>query len=187
MPISTTQTIEDKGTTWVITGTVKLPMGETVDVVTVDKTTLALRKRSLKAGPAAFDLSFEGGKAVGTVTMGGDPKPVSVDLGGELFADGAGGREAIGALPLAEGYSVTFRNFDLRQQKVQIKQARVVGVEEVTVPAGTAKAWKVEITSVEGEGERTTVWIAPATRQVLKTQATLPQMAGAVVTSELLP
>ena len=56
-------------------------------MTTLDKQTLASRKRAIKQGPAVIDLTFEGGKATGTVAMGGDPKPVSVDLGGELFAD----------------------------------------------------------------------------------------------------
>ena len=125
-------------------------MGDAVDVTTFDKATLVPRKRSIKQGPAVIELAFEGGKATGTMAMGGDPKPVSVDLGGELFADGVGGHEAIGALPLAEGYSATFRNFDVRQQKVQLKQAKVAGSEKVTVPAGTFEAWKVEIASADG-------------------------------------
>ncbi len=187
MPMSITQTIEDKGATWVVTGTAKMPMGDAVDVTTFDKATLVPRKRSIKQGPAVIELVFEGGKATGTMAMGGDPKPVSVDLGGELFADGVGGHEAVGALPLAEGYSTTFRNFDVRQQKVQLKQAKVAGSEKVTVPAGTFEAWKVEIASADGEPGSTTIWVAKDTRKVVKTTATIPQMGGAVVTSELQP
>ena len=187
IPMSITQTIEEKGGAWVVTGAAKMPMGDAVDVTTFDKTTLVPRKRSIKQGPAVIELSFEGGKATGTVAMGGDPKPVSVDLGGELFADGAGAHEAIGALPLAEGYSATFRNFDVRQQKVQLKQAKVAGAESVTVPAGTFEAWKVEIASADGEPGTTTVWVAKDSRKVVKTVATLPQMGGAVVTTELQP
>ena len=108
------------------------------------------------------------GKATGTVAMGGEPKPVAVDLGGELFADGVGAHEAIASLPLAEGYATTFRNFDVRQQKVQLKQAKVTGVESVTVPAGTFQAWKVEIASAEGEPGQTTIWVAKDTRKVVK-------------------
>ena len=187
IPMSITQTTEDGGSTWIVTGTAKMPMGDASDVTTLDKATLALRKRSIKQGPAAIELAFEGDKATGTMAMGGDPKPVSVDLGGELFADGAGAHEAIGALPLADGYSATFRNFDVRQQKVQLKQAKVAGSEDVTVPAGTFKAWKVEIASAEGEPGTTTVWVAKDSRKVVRTVATLPQMGGAVVTTELQP
>jgi dipeptidyl aminopeptidase/acylaminoacyl peptidase len=187
MPMSITQTIEEKGGAWVVTGSAKMPMGDAVDVTTFDKATLVSRKRSIKQGPAVIELAFEGGKATGTVAMGGDPKPVSVDLGGELFADGVGGYEAIGALPLAEGYAATFRNFDVRQQKVQLKQAKVAASEKVTVPAGTFEAWKVEIASAEGEPGQTTIWVAKDTRKVVKTTATIPQMGGAVVTTELQP
>jgi dienelactone hydrolase len=187
IPMSITQTIEEKGGVWVVTGTAKMPMGDAVDVTTLDKATLVLRKRSIKQGPAVIELVFEGGKATGTMAMGGDPKPVSVDLGGPLFADGAGGQEAVGALPLAEGYRTTFRNFDVRQQKVQLKQAKVAGSEDVTVPAGTFTAWKVEIASADGEPGSTTIWVAKDTRKVVKTTTTLPQMGGAVVTTELQP
>jgi dipeptidyl aminopeptidase/acylaminoacyl peptidase len=185
IPMSIAQTIEDKGGTFVVSATAKMPMGDAVDVTTFDKATLIPRKRSIKQGPAVIELAFEGGKATGTVAMGGDPKPVSVDLGGDLFADGAGSHEAIGALPLAEGYRATFRNFDVRQQKVQLKQAKVAGSESVTVPAGTFQAWKVEIASAEGEPGTTTIWVAKDSRKVVKTITTIPQMGGAVVTTEL--
>jgi dipeptidyl aminopeptidase/acylaminoacyl peptidase len=185
IPMSITHTLEEKGDTFVFTGAAKMPMGDAVDITTVDKATLVTRRRSIKQGPAVIELAFEGGKATGTMAMGGDPKPVSVDLGGELFADGVGGHEAIAALPLAEGYSATFRNFDVRQQKVQLKQAKVAGSEDVTVPAGSFKAWKVEIASAEGDPGATTIWVAKDSRKVVKTVTTVPEMGGAVVTTEL--
>ena len=185
--LSTTQTIEEQGPNWVVTGTAKMPTGEAVDITTLDKATLVPRKRTVKQGPAAIDLAFADGKATGTVAMGGNPKPVSVDLGGELFADGVGSDEALASLPLAEGFSTTYRNFDLRQQKVELMQARVAGVESVTVPAGTFQAWKVEVKSAEGQPGQKTVWIAQDSRKVVKVSATVPQMGGAVVTTELQP
>ena len=130
-------------------------------------------------------LAFDGNKATGTMAMNGQSKPIDVDLGGALFADGAGTHAVIAALPLAEGYQATFRNFDVQSQKVALKQIKVVGVEDVTVPAGTFKAWKVEQSSAEGEPGATTIWIATDSRKVVKVSATLPQMGGAVLTSEL--
>ena len=59
--------------------------------------------------------------------MGGQEKPVAADLGGTLFADGAGAYPSIAALPLKEGYTTTFRNFDVLKQKVTVKQAKVSG------------------------------------------------------------
>ena len=114
------------------------------------------------------------------MTMNGQAKPIEAELGGALFADGAGTHSVIATLPLAEGYQTTFRNFNVQAQKVALKQLKVVGVEDVTVPAGTFKAWKVEVTSAEGEPGTTTLWIAAEARKAVKISATLPQMGGAV-------
>ena len=61
----------------------------------------------------------------------------------------------------------------------------MAGAESVTVPAGTFEAWKVEIASAEGEPGATTIWVAKDSRKVVKTVTTLPEMGGAVVTTEL--
>ena len=185
--LSFTRSIKDEGGAWVVTESAKMPMGEAVDTTTLEKGTLVVTKRSIKQGPVEVQLSFQDGKASGTMSMGGQSRPVAVDLGGQLFADGAGAHEALARLPLAEGYSTTFRNFDVRQQKVNMKQIKVLGSENVTVPAGTFKAWKAEISSADGEPGTTTLWIANDTRRVLKTSASLPQMGGATITSELQP
>src|SRR5256885_11959725 len=44
-------------------------------------------------------------KATGTMSMNGQTRPISADLGGVLFADGAGANDAVAALPLGEGYT----------------------------------------------------------------------------------
>ncbi len=187
MQFSATRVVKEEGNAWVVTDTAKMPMGEVVDTTTVEKGTLVPLKRVIKQGPLTIDLAFAGGKATGTMSMGAEPKPVSVDLGGPLFADGNAAHVAIACLPLAEGFQTTFRNFDVQKQKPSLKQAKVTGAEDVTVAAGTFPAWKVELISAEDEPGTTTLWIDKATRKVVKTSATLPQMGGAVVTTELQP
>ena len=88
MQISSTRVVKEEGSTWVVTDTAKVPMGEAVDTTTVEKGTLVPVKRVIKQGPMTIELAFAGGKATGTMAMGAEPKPVSVDLGGPLFADG---------------------------------------------------------------------------------------------------
>ncbi len=187
VPMTITRTVKEENGAWVVNETAQTPMGPVSDTTVLDKATLAPRKRSIRQGPVAIDLAFEGGKATGTMTMGGNSKPVSVDMGGDLFADGAGAHDVMAALPLAAGYTTTFRNLDVQRQKVALKQLKVVGEESVTVPAGTFKAWKVEVASAEGEPGQTTLWIAQDSRQVVKTVTNAPQMGGAVITSELQP
>ena len=119
--------------------------------------------------------------------MGGEPKPIAADPGGPLFADGSAAWMSLARLPLADGYTVTYRNFDVQKQKASLKQVKVVGTEDVTVPAGTFKAWKAEVTSAEGEPGSTTLWVAQDSRKVLKTSPIVPAMGGATITSELQP
>ncbi len=52
------------------------------------------------------------------MTMNGQAKPIAVDLGGAIFADGAGDFDVLAALPLAEGYAISFRNMDMREAEV---------------------------------------------------------------------
>jgi dipeptidyl aminopeptidase/acylaminoacyl peptidase len=185
MSLSVTSQIKEEGDSWIVSETVKMPMGEAVDTVTIEKGTLLVRKRSIKQGTIAIELTFDGGKAMGTMAMGGQSKPVSVDLGGPLFGDGPSVYPALAALPLTDGYTTTFRTFDVQKQKVALKQLKVAAAEEVTVPAGTFKAFKLDISSAEGEPGSMTLWIATESRKVLKIAATLPQMGGAKLTSEL--
>jgi dipeptidyl aminopeptidase/acylaminoacyl peptidase len=185
--ISLTRTVKEAGDTWVVDDAVTLPRGVAKDTTTLDKATLVVRKRSIEQGPVKIELSFAGGKASGTFAMaGGEAKPIAIDLGGELFADGAGADAVLALLPLAEGYTVSFRNLDLMRQKVALKQLKVIGQEDVKVAAGAFKVWKAEITSTEGDPGQVTLWIASDAHKVVKTSATAP-MGGAVITTELQP
>lgn len=178
--------VKEEGGMWVVTETATLPTGELSDTTVLEKGSLVLTKRMIKQGPVEIDLTFKGNKANGTMIVNGQSRPVSADLGGALFADGAGAYHAMAALPLTEGYTTTFRNFDVQTQKTQLKQLKVVGVEKITIPLGTFDAYKLEVTSAEGDTGKTTVWVAKDNHKVMKTSATLPQLNGAVITAELV-
>jgi hypothetical protein len=155
------------------------------DEAVIEKGTLLLKRRAIKQGPVEINMEVKGNIVTGTMGMGGQPKPINVDAGGKLFADGAGANDVIAALPLAEGYTTTFRNLDVNKQKPSLKQLKVVGVERVTVAAGTFDAYKIELTSAEGEPGKTTLWVAKDSRKVVKISAVLPQANGAVMTVEM--
>jgi hypothetical protein len=137
-------------------------------------------------GPVAIDLDFAGNKAAGKMSMNGQDRPIAVDLGGPLFADAAGSDQVIACLPLAEGYSTTFRNFDVQTQKVKLLQLYVARKEEVQVPAGSFNAFRVEISSADGGTDKKTLWISWETHKVVKSTAVLASMGGAVMTQELV-
>jgi len=185
--LSVSTTIAEDGGSWVATDVIDTPQGSVTEVSTIEKGTLISRKLGLKQGPMAVDINFSGDKATGNMNVNGQDRPISVDLGGALFADGAGSKQSIACLPLAEGYSVTYRNFDVLKQKVKLMQLNVSGVEKVTVPAGTFDAYKVDITSADGGDDKETLWIAKDSHKAVKESAVLAAMGGAVLTQELLP
>jgi hypothetical protein len=155
------------------------------DTTWVEKGSLTLIKRSVKQGPATIVVEFKDNKASGSMNMGGHAMSIAADVGGALFADGAGAYDVLASLPLAEGYTATFRNFDLQKLKAALKQMKVVGQEKVAVPAGSFESFKLEVTSAEGEPGKTTVWVDKESRKVVKIVAVIPEMNGAILTSEL--
>jgi len=187
IPISLKTEIKEENGSWMVYETALTPQGEMTDTSTIEKGSLLLKHRSIKQGPTAIELDVKGTKASGTMSMNGESRPIDVDTGGLLFADGAGAFEVIATLPLKDGYNIGFRNFDVQKQKPQLKQLKVVGAETVTVPAGTFEAFKIELTVADNDADRQTVWISKDKRQVIKVTATLPNLGGAVLTSELTP
>jgi hypothetical protein len=161
-------------------------MGQFSDTAVLEKGTLAVRKRSVKQGQVTIEVNFNGNKVTGTMSMGGQDKPIASDLGGPVFAE-TGGNLSIACLPLAEGYTTTFRNFDLQKQKEKLLQLKVVGSERVTVAAGTFEAFKIEINSADGGADHETLWIAKDSRKAVKVSGVLASMGGATLTGELVP
>jgi dipeptidyl aminopeptidase/acylaminoacyl peptidase len=185
MSLKVSTSITDGGASWTAVNKMETPGGTATDTATIEKTTLILQKRNMTQGPVVIDLDFAGDKAAGKMNMNGQEKPIAADLGGPLFADGAGDDQVIASLPLAEGYSATFRNFDIQTQKVKLQQLNVAGVESVTVPAGKFDAFRVEITSGDGGADKKTIWVAKDSRKVVKASAVIAAMGGAVMTEEL--
>src|SRR4051812_40456229 len=185
MPMDITTTIAEAGGAWAATDVMTTPNGDVTTTSTLEKGTLINRSLTLKGGQASMDLNFAGNKAAGNVNMGGQDKPVSVDLGGPLFANSAGAKQSISCLPLAEGYTTTYRNFDVQKQTVKLMQLKVTGVEKVTVPAGTFDAYKVEISSSDGGADKETLWVARDSHKPVKETMVLPAMGGALLTQEL--
>lgn len=187
MAVNVSSTIESGPDGWIATEVVESAMGKGTDITTLEKGTLLVRKRSIQQGPVSVALDFSGNKASGTMNVNGQERPIAKDLGGPIFADAAGAQQSIACLPLAEGYTATFRNFDVQRQKEKLLQLKVAGVESVTVPAGTFDAYRVEISSADGGNDKMTLWVAKDSRKAVKITAVLAEMGGATLLQELLP
>ena len=183
MALKLSTTIADADGVWVVTENLDTPMGEMSDTTTLEKGSLTLMKRHLQQGPVAIYLEFSSGKITGTMEMNGDDQAISEDLDGPLFADAAGANFAIGCLPLADGFSTAFRNFDVQKHKVKLMQLQVAGAETI----GIFDTFKVELSSADGGPDKSTVWIDKETRTPVKISTLMAEMGGATLTAELLP
>jgi dipeptidyl aminopeptidase/acylaminoacyl peptidase len=177
--------IKDENGAWKFVDTMSTPMGDAVDTAVVDKGTLLVRTRTVKQGTVTIDASYEGAKVTGKMSNNGKDTPISTDLGGPAFAEAAGAPFVIGCLPLKEGYTATFRNFDVQKQKVKLLQLSVTASEKLTVPAGSFDAYRVDVSNSDDPAEKVSYWIAKDTRTVVKMAATLPSMGGATLSAEL--
>ena len=185
LPVELTTSIKEENGAWVITDTATTPMGIAKDSVIVEKGTLIARTEVANQGPATLQVDFAGNKATGKMGMSGQDRPISVDLGGPLFGQGPASLPSVACLPLAEGYTAAYRNFDVMKQKVLIRQLKVVGIEMVMVPAGMFEAYKVDVTSADGGADKSTMWIAKNGMKPVKVVAVISAMGGATMTAEL--
>ena len=185
IPLSVKREIKDENGAWTLTESAVSPQGEIVDISTVEKGSLLLKHRQIKQGLMTVDLDFKPNKISGSVTLNSQATPIDADPGGTIFADGAGAFDVVATLPLAEGYSVSYRNFDVQKRKPEMKKLKVIGLERVVVPAGTFDAFKVEIVSEDNEADKQTIWIAKDTRKVVKVAVAIISLGGAMLTSEL--
>jgi hypothetical protein len=183
-----TLTVAEAGDNYRISDKISSPMtGEMSDESEVTKAMLAPVKRTVKQGPVTINADYTADKVTGTMGMNGQSKPIDVKLDGALFADGAGDGLQLATLPLANGYTTTFRNFDVTKQQTKAFALTVAGKESITVPAGTFEAWKVEIKPADGSpGDRTLFVVADGSGRVVKEMATIAEMGGAKMVSELV-
>jgi len=184
MSLKAATTIKDDGSAWTATDVMETPQGNATETTTIEKGSLTLLKRTLQQGTITISLDYAGNKATGVANINGQEHPIAVDLGGSLFGEGAGAEQVIACLPLAAGYAVKVRNFDIQTQTVKMRQIAVTTVEKVTVPAGTFEAFRVDETSSDGDPDRKTIWIATGSRKVVKISVLLGSMGGAVMTQE---
>lgn len=182
-----TTEISDAGKNWKISETSQSPMGSVTDEAEVVKGTLAPVKRRMKQGQMNIALDYNGTNVKGTVESPMGNTKIDKDVEGVLFADGTGTSTILATLPLAEGYKTTFQNFDMMAQTAKQMELVVVSTEEITVPAGKFMAYKVEIKPSSGDAGESTIWVAKDGGKLLKERQSIPQMNGAVVTSELQP
>ena len=162
-------------------------MGAATDTFDVDIGTLLPVYRGAKQGNATVAVNYSKSAINGAITLPGQEMPLSSELEAPVFGDGTALDVVLASLPLALGYKTTLRTFDILSQSVDVMILEVTGRENVTVPAGTFEAFKVELKKMDGEPGGGTIFIATDKdrRKVRSVMQLPPMMGGGTITSEL--
>lgn len=184
MNMELTRKISEDGNNWVITETSKTPMGEIMDQNVISKGNLQPVRRKVVQGPANIEVEYSPEEVKGQLTMGTQKRPISLKLDHPITSDGAGLDLLIAQLPLKENYQTTIAVFDVMSGKIKKMNVKVVGREQVKVPAGTFDAVKVSITEIDGPSA-STLWISAADKNTVKMEANVPQMGNGKLIMEL--
>ncbi len=182
-----TTSIQEAPDAWKIVDTVVTVAAKTTFTTILDRRTLTVRHNSMRRSGMAVEMEFKDGKVEGQYASRAGDHPIHGETP-PLLAGSAGNGHIVACLPLAEGYRVSYASFDTINQRSMLMELQVQGSEQVTGPAGTFDAYKVEISSIPAKQE-TTLWVDKATRIPVKavTQVTGSDPGGMTLTSELVP
>lgn len=172
--MSMKRTISKDGDNWVVKEETSGPMGESTDAMTYSAQ-LSPVSRNVQQMGQNISMAYEPGK----VTIDAAGREMEVTYQGAFMSNGAGFDHLIAALPLDEDFSLIFNIADLTTMKAKPVEVSVDGREEVN----GVSCWKVNLVSVENEGERTTYWINPDGQYAEKSEQVLPAMGNALITS----
>lgn len=174
IPMSTTRTVAKDGDHWVVTDESQSPQGKMVDAVTYGADLLPV-SRKVQQGGQDIEMVYNADKV--DIAMGDNKMEIAFE--GALFTTGAGMETVLSGMPLEVGYEIVVMVPDLASMSA--KQSKIHVAETETFDG--VDYLRVNITGVENENDRTTVWINAKDHSILKMEQVVPAMQNAVITT----
>lgn len=142
--------------------------------------------KAINQGPVAMNFDFKEDKVKALMNMNGQEKEMMTPLDNSVWDDNAGLYLALSQLKLEEGQERVLRVFDGQNNKVKNIKMKVIGMEDVEVPAGNFETYQVELKDVDEDSTKTVFVNADdEKRTVVKVNSTIKQMGGAKAVLEL--
>jgi hypothetical protein len=184
LPVSMdmTRQIKSENGNWVISEKTASLFGNSLEINTIDQKSMKPVKRILENGQLKIELDYAPTAIKGKVQGGSIDRIIALQTEQPILTDGAGLDLVIGSLPLREGFIGYYRTFNPQSHQIKINQVKVIGMERVTVPAGSFDAFKVAFTPINGD-EATIFWIEKG--RAVKIMTTLTHLNDAVMITEL--
>ena len=183
MSMESKRIVKESEGSWVVNDELTGPMGVMKESSRLKRQTLKPISRDVNQGPAEIKLAYGAEGVSGSMNAMGKETPISFNSDKSLAPDGSCIDLYLAAFDWADGQVRYFENFDLETQTVNTKEAKVLRREKVTVPAGEFDAVVVEVKNAADGSSNVIYWISG--EYCVKSEANLPQMAGAKMISVL--
>lgn len=173
LPLQIKRRIARSGDDWLIIDKTSLPFGQVFDSGSYSEALLP-RSREIEQMGQKMGIQYGENK----VTFNAGENSTTVEYTGALICDGPGRDAMVAGLPLADGYEIVFKMPDASKASVDSYRLKVVGAEDLD----GKKCLQVEISNLENEAQKTTLWIDQQSRAVQRVTQVLPAMANAKIT-----
>ncbi len=168
------RSISKDGDNWVVSETNTGAMGESKEAM-VYSSDLKPVSRNIDQMGQKINMDYSPGK-VSVNAMG---QEMMITYTGAFMSDGSGFDQLISGLPLSEGYELSFNMADMSTMKSKQVIMVVNGKESVN----EKDCWKVTLTSVENENDKSIFWINKEDHCAEKMVSILPAMGNATITT----
>ena len=175
MELQSNVKISKDGDHYTIQETTTTPMGQAVDIMTLEAAGLTPMSRHVTQGPMTIALDYHADRLEGEIDMGGQLTPVNIALNGPLFAEGPAQVHLLATLPLHDGYKAVFRNADVNSMTEKMFRLSV----KADITEDGTSVWFVEVTAADGSPGMLTIWYARDSYEVLRYEQVSPEMGGA--------
>lgn len=186
IPMKLSRSVVLEGNHVKITDLMDSSMGKARNESILDAKTLSLLHTELEQTGMSMSLDLDEKNLKGEININGDKKAIDKPLDGASFSGGSGMPITIGTLPLEEGYKTSFVVFDANSQEQRTYQLEVVRKEKISAGRKIHNCFKVELTSLEGNGGNQEMWFDIESSILVKSIVIVKEMNGAKITSELL-
>jgi dipeptidyl aminopeptidase/acylaminoacyl peptidase len=167
------RTISKQGDKWIVEDATNGPMGQSVDKM-IFNANFEPVKRTVSQMGNDISLTFRP-EYVEAKVMGNDLK---INMDGPYFSDGAGMDLIMAGIEAKQEGSISFYMPDLTTMKAKQMKMVFAGSELIN----NINCQKIEISNLDNEAEKITIWINPETKITEKMTQTIPAMGNAVMT-----
>ncbi|HMA61916.1 MAG TPA: S9 family peptidase [bacterium] len=170
--------------TWALINETSSARGTSTDTSYFSQKDCTPVKRIINQGQTKIEVNYSDKKITGKMQMGPRTSDINIKPDQKVLAN----PDIIAmAMNIGSDFEAQFGSLNLMKQKVEPYLMKAVGQESIEVPAGNFQVYKLELSAVDNDQNKQTLYITVAEPHLLvkSIQQLPPSMGGAKITMEL--